>query len=285
MGHVELEAGQVEQDTVCAGMTLAEQLALIQSGGQIQVLPCSLTVLQFCMELLQLRGEQTGLGLEGQQIQDHVISIEENGRITIEKIPSGEESESSEVEEEGGSEQEGGAGRPEWWSRLSATLHSFLGSGQLVDTWLLCQAGEAVPAHQLLLARASTTLHSLLADARAAQPEEAVTLSLPDWDAATVSQFVSALYRGSLPSHPPALARLQQLSAALGVQLDTTAPASQPAPAITQQELKPSSPEVKAECGGEQQVQVVQTESGEIILLACDPNQQVLCTTKGQNVC
>ena len=88
---------------------------------------------------------------------------------------------------------------PEWWRRISSTFLSFLSTGHLVDLWLVCSDGEAVPAHLLILAHASQYLSSVLANAVRDTQEEAVTLSLPDWDSHTVGQFVSALYQGQLP--------------------------------------------------------------------------------------
>jgi len=61
-------------------MTLAEQLALIQSGAQIHL-------------QRDQNGRQLGsisLGPES-EIRDHVISIEENGQITIEQITNDKE--------------------------------------------------------------------------------------------------------------------------------------------------------------------------------------------------
>ena len=63
----------------------------------------------------------------------------------------------------------------------------------------MCSDGEAVPAHLLILAHASPYLNLVLAHAAKDTQEEAVTLSLPDWDSHTVGQFVSALYQGQLP--------------------------------------------------------------------------------------
>ena len=88
---------------------------------------------------------------------------------------------------------------PEWWRRISSTFLSFLSTGHLVDLWLVCSDGEAVPAHLLILAHASPYLSAVLANAARDTQEDAVTLSLPDWDSHTVGQFVSALYQGELP--------------------------------------------------------------------------------------
>ena len=69
----------------------------------------------------------------------------------------------------------------------------------MVDLWLVCGDGEAVPAHQLLLAQVSPSLSTWLREARAASQEEAITLLLPHWGRYTVVQFISALYQGHLP--------------------------------------------------------------------------------------
>ena len=80
---------------------------------------------------LELIQGQSQLREEG--ISDHVISIEEDGQITIEQLHSPPPT------------------FPEWWLRLSSTFLSFLSSGHLVDLWLVCSDGEAVPAHQVYI--------------------------------------------------------------------------------------------------------------------------------------
>ena len=142
---------------------------------------------------------------EEEEISDHVISIEENGHITIEQVfnPfsffSCFNKKNAQVHEEHSPPAHIVPQYPEWWRRISSTFLSFLSTGHLVDLWLVCSDGEAVPAHLLILAHASQYLSSVLANAVRDTQEEAVTLSLPDWDSHTVGQFVSALYQGQLP--------------------------------------------------------------------------------------
>merc|ERR1719244_1909828 len=145
------------------------------------------------IEVIQEQDEephhQFGLSLkeEGEvDVEDHVISIEENGQITIEQVRSQQKPNPVSSPK-----------FPEWWLRLSSTFLSYLSTGYLVDLWLVCSDGEAVPAHQLVLAHSSPTLARMLGDARS---EETVTLSLPDWDSDMVGQFVSSLYQGQLPA-------------------------------------------------------------------------------------
>ena len=142
---------------------------------------------------------------EEEDISDHVISIEENGHITIEQVH----------DEDQSPPPHSLPAFPDWWTRISSTFLSFLSTGHLVDLWLVCSDGEAVPAHLVLLSHASPYLNAILANAaRDTQvkfprkektkhtnftQEDAVTLSLPDWDSQTVGQFVSALYQGHLP--------------------------------------------------------------------------------------
>ena len=141
---------------------------------------------------INLNNTSIGLDQAG-GIRDHVISIEENGRITIEKIGIEDEDQDEDQEEDelgvarllsGGKQPHTPPRFPEWWLRLSSTLLSFLSTvnytpieliiffnllkclqGYLVDVWLVCCDGEAVPAHQLLLSHASPRLAAWLAEA------------------------------------------------------------------------------------------------------------------------
>ena len=279
-------------------MTLADQLALLQSGAQLANL------------------EQPG------EMRDHVISIEENGRITIEKI--GLEDGRPEVEEEDDGDdcdQERSPHIPpkfpEWWLRLSSTLLSFLSTGHLVDVWLVCCDGEAVPAHQLLLAQVSPRLASWLVEARKDAQDEAVTISLPDWDSDTVGQFVSALYQGQLPPAETSQSKIRELADIFGIPLSKQtirpgkinilpseagekgetdkkmlflsggkedrgdrSPTTKTVKEIKADGVKKDSLEL-----GEGQVQVVQTENGEILLLTGDLNLQTAAKTEpGQSL-
>ena len=145
---------------------------------------------------------------EEEEISDHVISIEENGHITIEQVSNPisyslclltKTCSIAQVHEEHSPPPHILPPFPEWWRRISSTFLSFLSTGHLVDLWLVCSDGEAVPAHLLILAHASPYLSAVLANAARDTQEDAVTLSLPDWDSHTVGQFVSALYQGQLP--------------------------------------------------------------------------------------
>ena len=232
-------------------------------------------------------------------IRNHVISIEENGRITI------------------GIDQQyhGGAGNlstileeplvtpkqphtppkfPEWWLRLSSTLLSFLSTGYLVDVWLVCCDGEAVPAHQLLLSHASPRLASWLEEAARDTQEEAVTVSLPDWDSDTVGQFVSALYQGQLPALRNSQEKIRELADVLGINLQRTFPRStsivrKNLPKVDARQVIVSSNSTKFNASSLKSefikkepsnnvdqplgpMQIVQTESGQILLLTGDLN-------------
>ena len=205
-----------------------------------------------------------------------MISIEEDGQITIEQVAEAPL-------------------HPEWWARLSSTFLSHLSSGHLIDLWLLCSDGEAVPAHQLLLAHASPSLAVVLAEAR--DPGEAATLSLPDWDSAAVGLFVSSLYQGRLPPGAPERAVVASLAKDLGLQLGGVAGVTGAEEVAEEEVMEEGAEEAKAEerkereetkdtkeavkmeggggAGaseglGSQQVQVVQTDSGEILLVTCD---------------
>ena len=93
-------------------------------------------------------------------IRNHVISIEENGRITIgidSQFQGGAGGNLSTILEEPlvtPRQPHTPPKLPEWWLRLFSTLLSFLSPGYLVDVCLVCCDGEAVPAHQLLLSHA-----------------------------------------------------------------------------------------------------------------------------------
>ena len=99
-----------------------------------------------------------------------------------------------------------------------------LSTGYLVDAWLVCCDGEAVPAHQLLLSHASPRLASWLVEATRDTQEEAVTVSLPDWDSDTVGQFVSALYQGQLPALWNSQEKIRELADVLGINLQKNNP-------------------------------------------------------------
>ena len=289
-------------------MTLAEQLALIQSGAQIHL-------------QRDQNGRQMGsisLGPET-EIRDHVISIEENGQITIEQISNDkdfeENSESDmpedpvfiEVTENSSKSPHTPPTFPEWWLRLSSTFLSFLSTGYMVDLWLVCCDGEAIPAHQLIFSHVSSNLRQWLAEARVETQEEAVTLSLPDWDSDTVGQFVSALYQGQLPPQRDSQKKIGELAAIFGIQFgsktasrdvvsescsiaipkkdqdenklvlfSTSAEQTQsPNKSFTLPELSTVAADERNDVMdqvqlGDQQVQVVQTDSGEILLVTCD---------------
>ena len=160
-------------------------------------------------------------------IRDHVISIEENGKITIEKIGIDDEDDVDTEDDNLGMNHDPKQPHtppkfPEWWLRLSSTMLSFLSTGYLVDVWLVCCDGEAVPAHQLILGHASPRLRAWLAEAGRDTQEEAVTVSLPDWDSDTVGQFVSALYQGQLPALRHNQEKIHQLAKLLGIPLVKT---------------------------------------------------------------
>ena len=151
-------------------------------------------------------------------IRNHVISIEENGRITI-----GIDS-----------QFQGGAGWnlstileeplvtprqphtppkfPEWWLRLFSTLLSFLSPSYLVDVCLVCCDGEVVPAYQLLFSHASPRLSLWLVEATRDTQKEAV--SLPDWD----SDTVPALWNSQ--------EKIRELADVLGINLQKNNPRS-----------------------------------------------------------
>ena len=83
---------------------------------------------------INLNNTSIGLDQAG-GIRDHVISIEENGRITIEKIGIEDEDQDEDQEEDelgvarllsGGKQPHTPPRFPEWWLRLSSTLLSFL---------------------------------------------------------------------------------------------------------------------------------------------------------------
>jgi len=288
-------------------LTLAEQLALIQSAAQIHI---------------QREGDN-GIDSVSQrqrsEIKDHVISIEENGQITIEQINSDKESEQSdselvedsvviEVPDQSIKVLHTPPSFPEWWLRLSSTFLSFLSTGFMVDLWLVCCDGEAVPAHQLIFSHVSSNLRTWLAEARIESQEEAVTLSLPDWDSDTVGQFVSALYLGQLPSHKKSQDKIFELANILGINFENR-PLIDNKLGTVITDLTPTMKQNKDERNflllssnnsnsksiikkelnenqlmptsdksdfldhvslGDQQVQVVQTESGDILLVTCD---------------
>ena len=291
---------ELELDT---RMTLADQLALLQSGAQLASL------------------EQPG------EMRDHVISIEENGSITIEKIgledsrtEDGEEEEEEDLETELRCDDSGEKSPhtppkfPEWWLRLSSTLLSFLSTGHLVDVWLVCCDGEAVPAHQLLLSQVSPRLAGWLVEARKEAQDEAVTISLPDWDSDTVGQFVSALYQGQLPPARTSQKKIRELADMFGI--PQAKPNTRPSKknttvtneAGTKEEKDKKMLFMKEEGGaspgkpkagkdtraesvkkdqlelGEGQVQVVQTENGEILLLTGDIQLQNQKVEQGQSL-
>jgi len=289
-------------------MTLAEQLALIQSGAQIHL-------------QRDQNGRQLGsisLGPES-EIRDHVISIEENGQITIEQISNGKEFEDNsdsempedpvfiEVTENSSKSPHTPPTFPEWWLRLSSTFLSFLSTGYMVDLWLVCCDGEAIPAHQLIFSHVSSNLRLWLAEARVDTQEEAVTLSLPDWDSDTVGQFVSALYQGQLPPQRDSQKKICELAAIFGIEFgsktlskDVVAESSSivtpkkdkdgnqlvlfstsaeqthsPNKSFTLPVLNTVGADERTDVMdqvqlGDQQVQVVQTDSGEILLVTCD---------------
>ena len=287
MVETDSDKQELELDT---RMTLADQLDLLQSGAQLASL------------------EQPG------EMRDHVISIEENGSITIEKIrraDGGTENGAEDEEEDEVLETDLSCDDieeksphtppkfPEWWLRLSSTLLSFLSTGHLVDVWLVCCDGEAVPAHQLLLSQVSPRLSGWLQEARRDAQDEAVTISLPDWDSDTVGQFVSALYQGQLPAARSSQIKIRQLADMFGIPLAKTV--SRPSKRnstvgtgkkaekekkmlfISAKDEESDNPvdDVKPKIGkearadlGEGQVQVVQTENGEILLLTGDLNLQ-----------
>ena len=94
---------------------------------------------------INLNNTSIGLDQAG-GIRDHVISIEENGRITIEKIGIEDEDqdEDQEVEElgvarllSGGKQPHTPPRFPEWWLRLSSTLLSFLSTVNIYSYSLL----------------------------------------------------------------------------------------------------------------------------------------------------
>ena len=159
-------------------------------------------------------------------------------------------------------------------------------SGYLVDAWLVCCDGEAVPAHQLILGHASSTLRSMLQDAARDAQEEAVTISLPDWDSDTVGQFVSALYQGQLPALVTSQVRIQELAQVLGVQLHkqhqkitNIVRKKIPSMVKTEEETKALSfltPTSNSESPEKQldmdKMQFVQTESGLVVLLTQPPD-------------
>jgi len=289
-------------------MTLAEQLALIQSGAQIHL-------------QREQNGRQLGsisLGPES-EIRDHVISIEENGQITIEQISNDKEFEDNsdsempedpvfiEVTENSSKSPHTPPTFPEWWLRLSSTFLSFLSTGYMVDLWLVCCDGEAIPAHQLIFSHVSSNLRLWLAEARVDTQEEAVTLSLPDWDSDTVGQFVSALYQGQLPPQRDSQKKICELAAIFGIEFgsktlskDIVADSSNivipkkdkdgnqlvlfstsaeqthsPTKSFSLPGLNTVGADERTDVMdqvqlGDQQVQVVQTDSGEILLVTCD---------------
>lgn len=289
-------------------MTLAEQLALIQSGAQIH-----------------LQRDQNGRQLNtisldpSSEIRDHVISIEENGQITIEQINNEKDYEEHsdnetpedpvfiEVTENSSKSPHTPPPFPEWWLRLSSTFLSFLSTGYMVDLWLVCCDGEAVPAHQLIFSHVSSNLRLWLAEARVETQEEAVTLSLPDWDSDTVGQFVSALYQGQLPAQRKSQDKISELADIFGIDFDkrngtidtilqskssvnlkqdkddnqlvlfstNTEQRNSPSKSFSFNELNTGTSDERGDMMdqvqlGDQQVQVVQTDSGEILLVTCD---------------
>ena len=119
-------------------------------------------------------------------IGNHVISIEENGRITImidSQFQGGARWNLSTILEEPlvTSRQPHTPPKfPEWWLRLFSTLLSFLSPSYLVDVYLVCCDGEFVPAYQLLLSHASPRLSSWLVEAARGRHRQP-----PDWDSDT----------------------------------------------------------------------------------------------------
>ena len=129
--------------------------------------------------------------------------------------------------------------------------------------------------HQLVLSHASPTLAVWLAGAREDTQEDSVTLSLPDWDSDTVGQFVTSLYQGRLPQGLEARTRLQLLARELGLGLGEVAREDcKEVGRRLQEEEAPAAPLVSSGVPlGSQQVQVVQTDSGEILLVTCEGGQ------------
>jgi len=280
-------------------MSLEEQIALLQSGTEIQIetderITCD---------------QEDGYSEHNNDISDHVISIEEDGQITIETFRKDVEvlvdkaqSDPRTLHSDSKPPVPSPPKFPQWWQRLSSIFHTYLHSAYLVDVWLVCMNGEAVPAHQLLLAQASPLLASWLRDARIESQEEAVTVSLPDVDSVIAAMFVTAVYKGELPQDQNDLDKIERLAFELGVNVGrkvtplsldsvslsqatvcqslTITKVSAPKPEPTESEIRlPQVPETDMNedsssvyCG-DQQVQVVQTESGEILLVTCDPNQ------------
>ena len=185
-----------------------------------------------------------------------------------------------------------------------------------MDVWLVCCDGEAVPAHQLLLAQVSPRLASWLVEARKEAQDEAVTISLPDWDSDTVGQFVSALYQGQLPPAQSSQDKIRELADMFGIPLSKQTIRSgkmnnstSEAGVKVEEEKKmlflsaskeggedslvsgKTVKEIKADGVkkdslelGEGQVQVVQTENGEILLLTGDLNLQAGKTEPGHSL-
>ena len=138
-GEVELyeEEGQVKRETVVyeeqerRGGSVVYEEEERRGGSVVYEEEEKEERLSLAQQLELIQGQSNLREEEG--ISDHVISIEEDGQITIEQLHSPPPT------------------FPEWWLRLSSTFLSFLSSGHLVDLWLVCSDGEAVPAHQVLL--------------------------------------------------------------------------------------------------------------------------------------
>ena len=119
-------------------------------------------------------------------IRNHVISIEEKGRITIgidSQFQGGSGWNLSTILEEPlvtPRQPHTPPKFPEWWLRLFSTLLSFLSPSYLVDVYLVCCDGEFVPAYQLLLSHASPRLSSWLVEAARGRHRQP-----PDWDSDT----------------------------------------------------------------------------------------------------